>query len=55
MFGRQARLPVDLMFETPPPAEQSFDEFAQNLKVLKVLMKSETNNKGSSRMPETAV
>ena len=32
MFGREARLPADLMFGTPSPADESPDVYARNLK-----------------------
>ena len=32
MFGRETKLPADLMFGTPSPAEESPDTYARNLK-----------------------
>ena len=32
MYGRQARIPVDLIYSTPEPSDQSHGEYARNLR-----------------------
>ena len=31
MYGRQARIPIDLIYSTPEPSDQSQGEYARNL------------------------
>ena len=32
MYGRQARIPIDLIYSTPEPSDQSQGEYARNLR-----------------------